>query len=72
MNEEAAAAEAEMDEEGDGSAVDHEHFLLPPWAVVMDGTGDELFSGATFASDKDGGIGLGNAADHLHDVLKRA
>lgn len=55
---------------GDGGTVDRDEGELGAFGIeVMDGFGDELFAGAGFAVDEDGGVGdLGTAIDLDNEV----
>jgi len=41
----------------DGSAIHRDEGVVPAGAALMEGAGDELFAGAGFALEKDGGVG---------------
>jgi hypothetical protein len=38
----------------------------------MDGMGDKVFSGSTFAANQHGGVAVGNLLDKTVDLLHRA
>ena len=56
---------------GDGGAVDREERLLAAVAVMINGAGDQFLAGAALAGDERGGVGGGDLADELEDLLHR-
>ena len=55
-----------------GTAVDGDHFLLPPRAVFVHRLGDEFLAGAAFAGDQNRRVRAGDAADEFENFLQRA
>ena len=56
---------------GDRGAVERQEGRLGPGAVLIDGAGDQLFPGATFAADEDRQIVGHDTSDGLVDFLHR-
>ena len=54
---------------GKCAAGDFDKGLVTSAAAAMDGAGDQRLAGAAFAGDEYGGLGVGNAIDHLEDSL---
>src|SRR5262249_61297460 len=50
---------------GNGRAVEGQERRLRPWAVLVDGAGDQFLTGATLARDQHGERLASNAADRL-------
>jgi len=53
----------------DGGAVDADERGGGAGALAVEGAGDEFLAGAAFALDKDGGLGAGDLADQLAQIL---
>ena len=52
---------------GNGGAVDREQALLAPFAVVMDGSGDQFLARSAFARHQNRCIAHRDAANHLEN-----
>src|SRR5207245_6602312 len=50
---------------GDGRAVEGQEWRLGPWAVLIDGSGDQLLAGAALAADQHRDVLSGDAADRF-------
>ena len=52
-----------------GGAVERNETFRPAPAVVVDGAGDQLLTGAAPAGDEDGGVGGRDLLEHVEDLL---